>query len=343
MKCTITILLFIIILPFSISACSPVMRTVTVTSPSATETTTIPPEAPNWQYAMTRLEVLPVGGFPLNVHSPPEVGHDFIMQLPVSGGIPPYTWSLIVGNLPTGLTLESAGRITGVPVSPGTWSFTIMVVDETGNSASGSIMLNVEENPDIPTVAPTVDGPGSSWVTGKHVDFIVNYPIKFLDLSADQYLVVTPMVMGNKTPWSFIAIGLPEGLTCDPTTGVIQGPTSAFADGNTRSIQVVAKDANGTDAYFSPVGFSFRAGYVVPSAPPVAVGSKGILSVSTDSGLVVSVSGIGDIGTGGASISLAPGIYTVSIRNPAANDIRWQSTVRIDSGKTTVVKTSGLR
>ena len=59
--------------------------------------------------------------------------------------------------------------------------------------------------------------------------------------------------------------------------------------------------------------------------------------------MIISVSGIGDIGTGGAVISLAPGSYTVAIRNPSTNQIAWQTTVRIDAGKTTTVKASGLQ
>jgi hypothetical protein len=52
-----------------------------------------------------------------------------------NGGKPPYTWSLIAGALPPGLTLSASGTITGTPTAPGTSSFTVQVTD----SASATI------------------------------------------------------------------------------------------------------------------------------------------------------------------------------------------------------------
>ena len=47
------------------------------------------------------------------------------------GGVGPYSWSLVSGQLPTGLTLsESPGRITGTPTATGTFTFTVRVTDD---------------------------------------------------------------------------------------------------------------------------------------------------------------------------------------------------------------------
>ncbi len=52
------------------------------------------------------------------------------------GGVPDYTWSLVGGELPPGLTLsESPGRITGTPTTAGTYTFTVRVTDERGATA----------------------------------------------------------------------------------------------------------------------------------------------------------------------------------------------------------------
>ena len=49
----------------------------------------------------------------------------------VTGGTPPYTFSVASGILPAGLTLNSStGAITGTPTSPGT--FSIQATDSTG-------------------------------------------------------------------------------------------------------------------------------------------------------------------------------------------------------------------
>ena len=48
----------------------------------------------------------------------------------VTGGVPPYTWSVASGQLPAGLTLNPAsGQITGTPVLVNTSAFTIQVQD----------------------------------------------------------------------------------------------------------------------------------------------------------------------------------------------------------------------
>jgi hypothetical protein len=50
--------------------------------------------------------------------------------LAASGGMPPYTWSVISGMLPAGLSLGSnSGTISGTPTIPGTSTFTVQVTD----------------------------------------------------------------------------------------------------------------------------------------------------------------------------------------------------------------------
>src|SRR5882724_5061526 len=51
--------------------------------------------------------------------------------LQASGGVPPYNWSLAPGSgpLPTGLTLSSAGIISGTPTTNATFSFALRVTD----------------------------------------------------------------------------------------------------------------------------------------------------------------------------------------------------------------------
>jgi fibronectin type 3 domain-containing protein len=53
----------------------------------------------------------------------------------VTGGVPPYTYSLTSGTLPAGLALSSAGTISGTPTTTGTSNFTITVADSSGTKA----------------------------------------------------------------------------------------------------------------------------------------------------------------------------------------------------------------
>jgi hypothetical protein len=49
---------------------------------------------------------------------------------PGGGGTPPYTWSLVSGTLPAGLSLNAAtGAITGTPTKSGVYSSTVQILD----------------------------------------------------------------------------------------------------------------------------------------------------------------------------------------------------------------------
>jgi len=62
-------------------------------------------------------------------------------SLQAAGGVPPYTWTVIQGQLPSGLTLSSLsdniGSITGTPVVVTTSTFTVQVADSEVNPANG--------------------------------------------------------------------------------------------------------------------------------------------------------------------------------------------------------------
>jgi 6-phosphogluconolactonase len=62
----------------------------------------------------------------------------------VSGGTPPYSWSIASGALPAGLALNAAtGILSGTPTSQGTSTFTIRVADSVGQSASQEFSIRV--------------------------------------------------------------------------------------------------------------------------------------------------------------------------------------------------------
>jgi len=60
-----------------------------------------------------------------------------------SGGTSPYTWSLSSGSLPAGLSLSSAGQITGTPTTAASSSFTVKVTDSASNTATKSLSITV--------------------------------------------------------------------------------------------------------------------------------------------------------------------------------------------------------
>ena len=59
------------------------------------------------------------------------VGMPYSATLSASGGTPPYSWAIVGGSLPPGLSLSSNGAITGTPSSTGSYDFTVQVTDST--------------------------------------------------------------------------------------------------------------------------------------------------------------------------------------------------------------------
>ena len=88
-------------------------------------------------------------------------------------GITPYTWNLISGSLPTGLTYgasQTSGTwvgnplvISGYPTALGTWAFTVELTDAAGKTFSTDFTINIS-NILITTPSPLPDGlEGSSY------------------------------------------------------------------------------------------------------------------------------------------------------------------------------------
>ncbi|MCX7624774.1 MAG: M1 family aminopeptidase [Candidatus Sumerlaeaceae bacterium] len=70
------------------------------------------------------------------------VGQPFQYRLQARYGSTPYTWSSGSG-LPPGLTLASNGLISGTPTTPGVYAFSVSVTDNSGSSASTTLVAEV--------------------------------------------------------------------------------------------------------------------------------------------------------------------------------------------------------
>ncbi|MFA7249106.1 MAG: Ig domain-containing protein [Dehalococcoidia bacterium] len=137
-----------------------------------------------------------------------QVGIAYSQTLTATGGTMPYTWSVIAGGLPAGLSLNtSTGVISGMPTTIGTMSFTVQVADSAAHTDTQALSI-------------TVNAAGTLAVTTA-------------SLTAGQVRVAysrTLAATGGTMPytWSVIAGGLPAGLSLNTSTGVISGtPTTA--------------------------------------------------------------------------------------------------------------------
>ena len=70
--------------------------------------------------------------------------------LAATGGVPPYTWSILSGALPPGLALSSAGVIAGTPATTGAYGFTAQAQDSRSATASQAFSLTVTATAALP-------------------------------------------------------------------------------------------------------------------------------------------------------------------------------------------------
>lgn len=62
-------------------------------------------------------------------------GEAYEFTFEVTGGVAPFTWTIISGALPSGLTLDSStGVVSGTPTDYGVFSFTVQVTDAIGHT-----------------------------------------------------------------------------------------------------------------------------------------------------------------------------------------------------------------
>ena len=74
------------------------------------------------------------------------IGVTYLQSLSVTGGTAPYTYSLVDGVVPTGLTLSAGGTLSGSPTTAGTSTFTVLIVDANGIKATQSFRIVVEKS-----------------------------------------------------------------------------------------------------------------------------------------------------------------------------------------------------
>jgi len=131
------------------------------------------------------------------------------------GAVGAPTWSITVGAVPPGLTLNAAnGTVSGTPTTAGNYNFTVQVMDSQGNT--GSLAFTSKVLIFVSDAAPLAVPP---YVTP-------NLPTATAHIPYSNTLYETGAVPGVLT-WSYTGT-LPPGLSLDPGTGKISGtPTTA--------------------------------------------------------------------------------------------------------------------
>ena len=77
------------------------------------------------------------------------IGQAYSRALLASGGTTPYAWSITSGRLPDGLQLSADGTISGQPSTTGTSTFEVHVTEQSGQTASKTLTIDIETAPDL--------------------------------------------------------------------------------------------------------------------------------------------------------------------------------------------------
>jgi hypothetical protein len=106
----------------------------------------------NGSVRVTQSIVIAAVGLGISCGSPINgtIGIGYLHTFPSGGGVAPLVFSVTVGSLPAGLTLDTpTGILSGTPTQPGQFSFTIQVMDANGQVASAacSILISGKSTP----------------------------------------------------------------------------------------------------------------------------------------------------------------------------------------------------
>jgi hypothetical protein len=174
------------------------------------------------------------------------VGVAYTQAITGSGGTAPYTFAVISGTLPAGLTLTSAGVLAGTPSTATTATITIRGTDVNGCFASVAYTMVIAAAPAPPPGCPPITLTPGTLPNGT-VGVIYNQTIRG---------------NGGTAPYTFgvTAGALPAGLTLT-AAGVLAGtPTTT----GTSSFTVRGTDANGC---FAELPYTMTVTTAVPTLP----------------------------------------------------------------------------
>ena len=185
--------------------------------------------------------------------SPGTPGMLYNSSFSMNGGTAPFSWSVVSGSLPAGLSLDSVtGNINGIPTTPGSNNFTVRVVDATGATKDNGVSITIAQQLSIAT------------------NTLSNAP---LNSSYNQILTAN----GGNSPftWSISQGFLPNGLSLSPASGMISGiPTApgifdfvvnvSDADGRsiTKKFSISASSSTTPAAALSIITLSLPAGEI---------------------------------------------------------------------------------
>ena len=147
-----------------------------------------------------------------------QVGEAYAASFAAAGGVAPYAWA--ASGLPDGLSLSSAGALSGTPTVEGSSSIAVTVTDATGGKATKNFSLTVASAKLLVTTKSLPDG-----VVGTSYS-------------------ATLAASGGTKPYSWSAGGLPDGISVSSSGSLSGTPGTA----GSFTVSVTVTDAAGAKA-----------------------------------------------------------------------------------------------
>ncbi|KSV62384.1 hypothetical protein N185_08205 [Sinorhizobium sp. GW3] len=230
------------------------------------------------------------------------VGAAYSVHFSASGGTPPYTYTLDVGTLPTGLSLSTSGQLSGTPTAAGSFTFKLKVQDSTTISTGGVHFVAQNFTTTINSFPPVALSPASGALPAATVGSAYSQGISASGGAGAISYAVT-------------AGSLPAGLALNTTTGAISGTPTAAAIGTANfTVTATAATSGSATANYS----------IAVSAPPVVLTpanntalSGGTVGVAYSNSSISATGGVGAI-TYSVSAGALPAGLTI---NPSTGAI----------------------
>jgi hypothetical protein len=177
----------------------------------------------------------------------------YSQTITASGGTSPYTYAVTAGALPAGMTLSSAGALSGTPTAGGSFNFTITATDSAGTPVTGSQAYTLTVNAPTISVSPT------------------SLPDGTLSVAYSQAITAS----GGTAPYTYAitAGALPTGLSLS-SGGSLSGTPGVAG---TFNFTVTATDSStGTGPYTGARAYALT----ILAAPTATTGAASILTAT---------------------------------------------------------------
>jgi prepilin-type N-terminal cleavage/methylation domain-containing protein len=203
------------------------------------------------------------------------------LQVVAAGGVLPYTWSTVA--LPPGLTINSAGLVTGSPTTVGTYATKVTVTDASGVAlTTTAISWKITAGPKLAGLTTPRTNPVGTALAA-----------------------INPTASLGNGVYTWTASGLPPGVVISSTTGQITGTPTA---GTYYLTTVTVTDTTGANAKYT-----FEWNVPNPAALQITFPLTGNFTLALNGALsVASTATGGSLPYTWSSVNMPPGLVVSS-------------------------------